>query len=148
VTDGPPTLRLRLIALLWWALAILPLAVGLTVKQVTLRVGAAIAMRAILGGYAWNKARILRDSPFVHLGIARVILLVAPLAIFTLGILDERKTPAPVSMFTPEWQLPRRGTHVERPWFHDADAPAMAMCGAFALEVLLGLTVTFARKQG
>lgn len=147
MTDGPPMLRLRVSALFWWMLAILPLAVGVTVKNVTVRVAIAVAMRAVLGGYAWKKASILRDSAFARLGLARVILLLAPLAIFTLGLLDERRSPPPISMFTPEWQLPRRGTPAEHPWFRDPAHPATAMCGLFALEILLGLTVTFARKD-
>jgi hypothetical protein len=147
VSERPPTFRLRVIALLWGLLAILPLAVGLTVKMVTVRVAAAIAIRAVLGGYAWRKASILRDSPSARRGRARVIQLLAPIAIITLGLLDERRSPPPVSMFTPEWVLPRRGTTVERPWYRDSANPPFAMCGLFALEALLGLTVTFAHKR-
>lgn len=143
-----PIKRLKVVAVLWWALAALPLLVAVSVKWFSLSVAAAAVIRAALGALAWRKAQALRSDSNAKLGATRLIFVLAPVVLVVGGILLERMD-VPVhqpSAFLPELVLPRRGNMDGSPWFGDRDNTAMAMLGGLVSALLLGITIAAARK--
>ena len=143
-----PIRRLKVVAIVWWVLAAVPLLVSVTVGWFSLEVAMAVAVRVALGVFAWKKAQSLRDIPSARLGIARLVFLLAPVVLFAGGVFfSRREVPVHQPDFcTPEWVLPRRGTMDGRPWFGDRDNPSMAMCAAMLVALGLGIAIAAARR--